>query len=231
MHLTKLTPTPEGATDMGIFSKLSRRNRRKIDPTVAAVFEKIQKLLEDEEFQISACGDQLKELLMSKPALDRVPNGEGPFGFNLANPIPVNGPIGELAYLSRLETKRGERILFHRLGSIGNIDAFESVTFSGSEWHFLFLDYYHSRRSREAPEGFRLAKIAGQFSGFNKFCPNFPYDFADAKRAEDITGLRMAYIPLGMVDDHIRRRVYRRPPEHEAALAEVQSTLTGRQTL
>src|SRR3546814_10801196 len=61
-----------------------------------------------------------------------LPNGSGPFGFTETNPIPVNGPIGQLAYLSRLETQSGQRILFHRLGAIDKVDVFEAVTFDGS---------------------------------------------------------------------------------------------------
>jgi hypothetical protein len=57
------------------------------------------------------------------------------------NPIPVNGPIGELAYLSKLETVQGERILFHRIGTVNMIDVLEAVTFSGSEWFILFIFY------------------------------------------------------------------------------------------
>src|SRR3546814_6579765 len=61
-----------------------------------------------------------------------LPNGSGPFGFTETNPIPVNGPIGQLAYLSRLETQSGQRILFHRLAAIDKVDVFEAVTFDGS---------------------------------------------------------------------------------------------------
>ncbi|MCY4364582.1 MAG: hypothetical protein OXE42_20765, partial [Gammaproteobacteria bacterium] len=80
------------------------------------------------------------------------------------NPIPVNGSIGQLAYLSKLETERGERILFHRIGAVDTIDVFEAVTFSGSEWFILFVDLYHPRRSRLTPDGFRFTQEVGQFS-------------------------------------------------------------------
>src|SRR3546814_13912845 len=78
-----------------------------------------------------------------------LPNGSGPFGFTETNPIPVNGPIGQLAYLSRLETQSGQRILFHRLGAIDKVDVFEAVTFDGSGWFIFFVDLYHPRRRSE----------------------------------------------------------------------------------
>src|SRR3546814_6331822 len=74
----------------------------------------------------------MQVMLESAPAYDKDPNGSGPFGFTETNPIPVNGPIGQLAYLSRLETQSGQRILFHRLGAIDKVDVFEAVTFDGS---------------------------------------------------------------------------------------------------
>src|SRR3546814_8182704 len=104
--------------------------------------------------------------------------------------IPVNGPIGQLAYLSRLETQSGQRILFHRLGAIDKVDVFEAVTFDGSGWFIFFVDLYHPRRSRLTPDGFRFTKDVAQFSGFHKFCENFPYDFVE-KKASDRKSTRL----------------------------------------
>src|SRR3546814_3779440 len=94
-------------------------------------------------------------MLESAPAYDKDPNGSGPFGFTETNPIPVNGPIGQLAYLSRLETQSGQRILFNRLGAIDKVDVFEAVTLDGSGWLIFFVDLSHPRRSRLTPDGFR----------------------------------------------------------------------------
>jgi hypothetical protein len=92
----------------------------------------IHRILDDEMFQLELVHPAMKAMLESSPAYDKDPNGSGPFGFTETNPIPVNGPIGQLAYLSRLETQSGQRILFHRLGAIGTVDVFEAVSFNGA---------------------------------------------------------------------------------------------------
>jgi hypothetical protein len=37
--------------------------------------------------------------------------------------------------------------MFHRLGSLGGIDAYEVVSLDGEVWDILFLDLYHPRKS------------------------------------------------------------------------------------
>lgn len=158
--------------------------------------ERVNQLIDDEKVQ-NALSPRFAEMIKDAPALDRIPGGTGDFGLRVTNPIPVNGPVGECSYLSRLETLSGERLLFHRLGADGGVDVFEAVTFSGSSWHILFLDMYHPRRSRLAPEGFRLGD-AKPFTGFTTRCPNFPYDFAQARAAvPDV--LKIAYAPLSQI--------------------------------
>ncbi|RLA43041.1 MAG: hypothetical protein DRR42_22405 [Gammaproteobacteria bacterium] len=213
---------------MGFISKLFGGSKE--DKALREVFEKIRRILEDEELQLEMINPAMKAMIESRPAYDRDPNGTGPFGFSEANPIPVNGPIGQLAYLSKLETDRGERILFHRIGAVDTIDVFEAVTFSGSEWFILFVDLYHPRRSRLTPDGFRFTQEVGQFSGFHKFCTNFPYDFVEMKQSESESGLSMAYIAISKVDEHIRQNAYQRPLAHKAKLDIVNTRLTSVQT-
>jgi hypothetical protein len=158
--------------------------------------ERVNQLIDDENVQ-NALSPGFAEMIKGAPALDQILGGTGDFGLRVTNPIPVNGPVGECSYLSRLETLRGERLLFHRLGSDDGIDVFEAVTFSGSSWHIFFLDMYHPRRSRSAPKGFRLGD-AKTFTGFTTHCPNFPYDFAQARAAvPDV--LTLAYAPLSQI--------------------------------
>lgn len=104
---------------------------------------------------------------------------------------------------------------------------FEAVTFSGSEWFILFLDLYHPRRSRLTPDGFRFTQEVGQFSGFHKFCTDFPYDFVEMKQSESESGLSMAYIAISKFMEPIQNRAYQRPLAHKAKLDLVKSRLTS----
>ena len=213
---------------MGFISKLFGGNEE--DKALREAFEQIRRILEDEQFQLDMIHPAMKSMIETCPAYDKDPNGTGPFGFSETNPIPVNGPIGQLAYLSKLETAKGERILFHRIGAVNTIDVFEAVTFSGSEWFILFVDLYHPRRSRLTPEGFRFTQEVGQFSGFHKFCTDFPYDFVEMKQSESESGLSMAYIAISKVMQPIQNRAYQRPLAHKAKLDLVKSRLTSVQT-
>lgn len=213
---------------MGFFSKLFKSDNG--DQALREVLARIHRILDDEKFQLELVHPAMRAMLESAPAYDKAPDGTGPFGFIETNPIPVNGPIGQLAYLSRLETQSGQRILFHRLGAISTVDVFEAVSFNGAEWFILFLDFYHLRRSRLTPDGFRFTKGMAQFSGFNKFCQNFPYDFIEKRMSEQESGLSMAYIAPSKVSNQIRERVFNRPPAHYAKLDLVKSRLSSLQT-
>ena len=201
---------------MGFISKLFGGNKE--GKALDEALGQIRRILEDEQFQLDMIHPTMKEMIESRPAYDQDPNGSGPFGFSETNPIPANGPIGQLAYLSKLETAKGERILF------------EAVTFSGSEWFILFVDLYHPRRSRLTPDGFRFTQEAGQFSGFHKFCTDFPYDFIEMKQSERESGLSIAYIAISKVSDFIQNQAYQRPLAHKAKLDLVKSGLTSVQT-
>lgn len=213
---------------MGFISNLFGGNKE--EKALREALGQIRRILEDEQFQIDMIHPAMKAMIESGPAYDRDPDGIGPFGFSETNPIPVNGPIGQLAYLSKLETDRGERILFHRIGAVDTIDVFEAVTFSGSEWFILFVDLYHPRRSRLTPEGFQFTQELSQFSGFHKFCKDFPYDFVEMKQAERESGLSMAYIAISKVAEPIQNRAHQRPLAHKAKMDLVKSRLTSFQT-
>ena len=210
---------------MGFLSNLFGGNKE--DKALREAMAHIHRILDDEAFQLELVHPAMKAMLESAPAYDKDPNGTGPFGFTETNPIPVNGPIGQLAYLSRLETQSGHRILFHRLGAIGKVDVFEAVSFNGEEWFIFFIDLYHPRRSRLAPDGFRFTKDVAQFSGFHKFCDNFPYDFVEKKASERESGLSMAYIAISKVSDQIQSRVFNRPLAHKAKLDLVKNRLSS----
>ena len=203
---------------------------KKDDRALHDAFAKIRRIIEDEQFQLEMVPPAVRTLLESCPAYDKAPDGTGPFGFTETNPIPVNGPIGQLAYLSKLETLTGQRVLFHRIGAIDCVDVFEAVSFDGSQWFILFVDLYHPRRSRLTPEGFKFTTEVAQFSGFHKFCENFPYDFPEMKATQQESGLSLAYIPISKVSESIRNRSYNRPLAHKAKLELVNSRLSSSQT-
>ena len=68
----------------------------------------------------------------------------------------MNGPVGELLYLSRLETAGGVAIAFHRLGAIDEIDVFEIASEDGRHWDVLYLSLYFPRKSKHVPSGYRI---------------------------------------------------------------------------
>lgn len=210
---------------MGFISNLFGGNKE--DKALREAFALINRIIDDEKFQLEHLNPIMKEMIESAPAYDKDPNGTGPFGFIETNPIPVNGPIGQLAYLSKLETQSGQRILFHRLGAMGTVDVFEAVSFDGREWFILFADFYHPRRSRITPDGFRFTKEVGQFSGFTNFCDDFPYDFVEKKASMRDSGLSMAYIAISKVSDQIQNRVFNRPLAHKAKLELVKGRLSS----
>lgn len=213
---------------MGFLSKIfGGKEEDKHQKALQDVFLMVHKVIEDEDFQISLTPG-LEEILKSAPAVDENPGSTGPFGLIETNPIPVNGAIGEIAYLSKLQTLGGERILFHRIGAIKSIDVFEAVTFSGSEWFIFFLDLYHPRKSKKTPDGFTFTKEMAQFSGFHKFCASFPYDFVEKKQTESESGLSFAYIAISKVHQQIQDRKFIRPVAHKVKLEMVLSRLSSR---
>lgn len=198
---------------------------KKEDNVLKEAFHRISRILEDEQFQLEMINPMLKKIILTAPAYDCDPNGKGPFGLSEQNPIPVNGPIGELTYFSKLKTVGGDALLFHRIGAMEKIDVFEAVTFSGSEWFIFFVDFYHPRRSRATPDGLLIVKEVRQFSGFNSFCENFPYDFVEMKQSMQESGLSRAYIPISQILQQIQSGAYKRPLAHNAKLDLLKSRL------
>lgn len=194
-----------------------------LDPEVRKIFQKVERLLRDDDAQLEFVDPKLREVLRRAPFYDKRPDGSGPFGFCITNPIPTNGPVGEVAYLSRLVTSDGERILFHRIGAAENIDIYEAVTFSGDRWFLLYLDMYHPKKSRLAPAGFALSKEAYQFSGFNNHCADFPYDFAEMRHR---SGLGPAYMPMGDIASAVDSKAYERPAAHIARLSQLRDDVS-----
>lgn len=162
------------------------------------------------KFKDESLEDQKKDLerypeFMVKESLegldcDVLPNATGDFGRTKTNPIPVNGPIGEIKYLNRLRTSDGG-LIFHRVGSVdGNLDKYEVVSLGGKIWDVLYFDMYHPRRSTIAPSEYSFSEFNESFIklalGYytNGYAENFPFGLEDLieKHIGGTLGVRIA---------------------------------------
>lgn len=131
---------------------------------VTKLFSRSYRILNDVEMQNADYPPTLfAELDDGAKTPDILPGTRGEYGRCADNPIPVNGPTGQVTYLSRLVTADTEkRMVFHRLGSTDSraldamVDIFELVSVDGTRYDRLYLDMYHLGQSKKAPEGYRL---------------------------------------------------------------------------
>lgn len=93
---------------------------------------------------------------------DEIENSSGRFGFDVNNPIPVNGIDMIDDYFSKLRLITGESISFKRIGSVGSeklpfpVDKYEINNSENQPIAILFVYAYQGGKSAKAPEGFRL---------------------------------------------------------------------------
>lgn len=158
--------------------------------------------------------------IVGGPNVDRLPGATGEFGRNLDNPIPANGSIGESVYLSQLETAdAGQRLMFHQLGIAssrhGPVAVYEAVTLDGTMWDVLYLSRRHPRKSRQAPEGYRISsrKPTASMFGANHFVPDFPKGITEAVAtlSKDAFGISLA---SSLIYEAETKSQFERPPEH-----------------
>lgn len=96
---------------------------------------------------------------------DEVPGGMGEFGYDLQNPIPVNGIAESKIYLSRLRWN-GRPVTWKRIGSFGAdnvempIDGYSVVAESGTVIATLYVSPYHRKMSGLVPNGFTLSGVS-----------------------------------------------------------------------
>jgi hypothetical protein len=165
-----------------------------------AISDEHARFFEDEKLQLSAYSDALKEMITAGADVDEIENAFGNFGLILTNPIPVNGPIGEVIYLSSLRQLGKTKILFHRIGSIDGFDVFESVSVDGKTWDIFYLDMFHPRKSKKSPKGYSIVSGVSSFCGVNIEVQNFPYGLSDA-----IATYSQAILGIPMDDPDIRQ--------------------------
>ena len=160
-------------------------------PELKKVFKKLDIMLNDDNEQNIMLSQILPSIFIDKMNaggyVDVVPNAHGDFGKCTTNPIPVNGQLGEITYLSRLLTLTGEKIFFHRLGSIDSIDIFEIVSQSGSVWDILYVDLYHTKKTKLTPSGYQFQFKTMLIRGVTDYVEKFPQSFYEILCQEALT--------------------------------------------
>lgn len=154
---------------------------RSLPPDVEAILKGLMWLLEDDEEQNDTVPEPYRSQISGGLNCDELPNARGEFGRTPSNPIPANGPLGEVLLLSRLRTNAGSPVMFHRVraedGLTGAVDAYEVLSIDGRTRDALYLSMYHPRKSRKAPRGYTYAAKLdpGNFMyGVNHIVVNFP---------------------------------------------------------
>lgn len=165
-------------------------------------------------------------------ACEQLDGATGEFG-SQTNPVPVNGPKGEVAYLSCLSD--GRPYLYHRRRSLSvpqfpqPLDEFELVSQDSSDWRLLYFSMYHPKRSLGCPPwAKRISWPKDQVLQLMYKMPNlgsmdevdnFPFGLPEALRNSPIlaqmpgnVGAAMADSVKRMLDKHPGK--WRRPENH-----------------
>jgi hypothetical protein len=200
--------------------KASASDRPRASPDVKDVFSKLHRLMDNEKAQNERLPEPYRSQVRRGADCDEIAGAVGEFGRDPRNPIPVNGPLGELIYLSNLRTADSQQIIFHRLGSISNVDIYETVSLDGAIWDILFLHQYHPRKSQRPPSGYRIVTGAERNSlllGVNDFVAAFPDRLSDAiaEMSERIFHFR---IRPSQVREALARAIFERPTDHHTRL-------------
>ena len=152
-------------------------------------FDKVIRFFESEALQNSLQPEERRAVILSGLNCDKIPGGHGEFGRVPTNPIPVNGPTGQILYLSQLRTITNSPIMFHRVGStqVGDayIDMYEVLSIDDGVREYLYLSLYHPRKSRICPTGYRIeSKVDWDNPAFgvNFLVANFPHQLDERIR-------------------------------------------------
>ena len=140
---------------------MPRSRRSSLPPQVEIILKKLDKLLQSDEEQNKTIAEPYRAQIVGGLVCDVIPGAQGEFGRSPSNPIPTNGPLGEVTYLSRLRTNVGSPVMFHRLRSeeaqSGPVDVYEVLSLDFVAQENLFLSMYHPRKSRKVPLGYTYA--------------------------------------------------------------------------
>ena len=183
---------------------------------VKDVFRKLHRLMDNEKVQNERLPEPYRSQVLRGADCDEIAEAVGEFGRDPRNPIPVNGSLGELIYLSNLRTADSQQIMFHRLGAISNVDIYETVSLDGAIWDILFLHEYHPRKSQRPPSRYQIVSGTERNSlllGVNDFVAAFPDGLPDAiaDTSERIFSFR---IRSSQVREALARAIFERPTDH-----------------
>ena len=164
---------------MGFFSSLFGGKSEK-EREMEAIFEKVNRFLNDDKTQMLAIPEVLRGMYDSAH-VDKVADAVGEFGRDPRNPIPCNGPVGEITYLSKLviDTPNGTiPVTFHRRGSEQvngrGIDIYEIISYDGFLYDVLYMYMYYTTKSTLCPKGYKLEKSCIGFRGTSSCNSEFP---------------------------------------------------------
>lgn len=95
---------------MGLFDLFRKKPKSLLDVLEANPLMQEQK--EMFELMSGMCADGVDA--------DEMPNGSGEFGMDPSNPVPCKTVFGSTAYLGRLRTLDGVKVVYDRIGSFGS---------------------------------------------------------------------------------------------------------------
>ena len=162
---------------------------------------KLHYLLNDELAQNRKLSPELFQQC-AKEKIDQLPHALGEFGRSPSNPILVNGPLGEITYLSKLVLSTSqEKIFFHKLCTCNEkINVYEITSQSGKFYDLLFVDMYHLHKSSIAPSGYDLQKEVKSIRGINQLCKSFP-----ANLYEDLLQVSEELLGFPVIDSDVKK--------------------------
>jgi hypothetical protein len=206
---------------MGLLDRLFGREGRTevIAPSPSdAARQNLYRFMLDEAVQNAGVPSHFHKVMASGAAVEQLPGAIGEFGRSPTNPIPVNGPGGELAYISRMTLPGGCPIIGHRIGSFNLVDIYETVALDGSRWDLLFFDPYHPRKSGLLPGGYIGSSTPEQFLfATNSIVSSFPVGIPEALDGLTTRLFGGSLRPLALKDAALLSG-FIRPTEHARAL-------------
>lgn len=180
-------------------------------------FQFAMNYVDNEGFQNQTLFPFLRDEVLAGSDVDYIKANDETFGLQVDNPVPVNGPVGQQTYLSRLRTPEGLGFLFHRIGSNSGIDIYEIMSFDG-EYHLeVFMDMYHPRRSRLPLPGLKLVEEPQALTGFTTATKVFPLNYARyySQQNEDIRVAFATPEQMKLIIDHLYTALLEFEPDEE----------------